>query len=285
MMAQNETLEGTFPRKQARQGSGGGSGKGSGGRNWKGNGSNGGGGASSAADKGAASRRQDGEQEEAGSENGADGSVAGGGSVAAAQSGTSGGGSAAAAGGAAAEGKEGGEDEEAGLAEMSSEEEDTEGVGISRVGRRLQSDVWIKYKGKPAFNRVLDLVVHHPDVSKGPKAMTIPGRATLFAEARKLNHYNRTYDIPSDQLVPFALDTWGTIGPRGTDFLKFVAFESCNPTSSATPPPYAVRLRRLVERVAVVLQLANAEVVRVMRTQLAADAGGLAAAGVGPVGE
>jgi hypothetical protein len=114
--------------------------------------------------------------------------------------------------------------------------------------------------------------------------MAIPGQAAAQAEKTKLRHYNGRYDIPEDQLVPFALDTWGTLGDHGLRFLQFVAYEAGDATSTRTPLPYARRLRQLEERVAVVLQLANAEIVRVMRTQLAAGAGGLEAAGAGPVG-
>jgi hypothetical protein len=114
--------------------------------------------------------------------------------------------------------------------------------------------------------------------------MAIPGQAVLAAEKVKFNHYNRRYDIPDGQLVPFALDTWGSMGAHAIRFLQFVAYEASEPTSTRVPLPYARRFRLLQERVAVVLQVANAEIVRVMRTQLAAGVDGLQAAGVGPGG-
>jgi hypothetical protein len=309
MLAQNVALDEAFPKRQAGQRGGGKGGRGGGGSGGSGSGRDGSGGSgvavrvssnsgsgtgggggtngASNASTGAAGR-QGGSQGEVGGERSASSGGAAGSSAAAAgdddegvSETTGAGGSASGGSGEGAE-KAGERDEEG---ELSVEEEDMERVGMAKSGRRLRSDLWLKYKGKPTFNRVLDLVIHHPSLNGSAKNLALAGKAVLFAEMRKLAHYNRTYDIPSDQLVPFAMDTWGTIGAHGTRLLQFVAFESCNPTSSITPPAYAIRLRRMVERLAVVLQLANAEIVRVMRTQLASGDVGLRAAGVGSAGE
>ena len=100
---------------------------------------------------------------------------------------------------------------------------------------------------------MVDLTVVNP---KQPANNDIvPGGAAKEAATKKLKLYRSEFDIPADQVVPFALETFGRYDAAAEQFVQAIAKQ----TSAGAPSgaAYATSVQRMYERLSVALQRGN----------------------------
>lgn len=84
-------------------------------------------------------------------------------------------------------------------------------------------DIVVRHAPDTLKNRVLDFVVTAPAPDRDPEDADIAGAAARRAEKRKLKEYSEDHEITERDLVPIALETMGTMGQKGSDYINNIA--------------------------------------------------------------
>ena len=99
----------------------------------------------------------------------------------------------------------------------------------------------------------VDVVTTHP--TENNNSTLQPGQAARAAEQKKRSLYNTRWFFSSQRiLVPFAIETGGTMGEDAINFVKLVANQARLPLEDDLPLRDFLQYRRAIERVAVVNQ-------------------------------
>src|SRR6185503_16393147 len=96
---------------------------------------------------------------------------------------------------------------------------------------------------------MLDVVVSHPC---SPSRLSLPGApltVAKYAESRKTSRYSSILPSSTSAFVPFALETFGALGPQALSFVKRLSALSRDSFSSSLPshpilPSLAILLQR-----------------------------------------
>lgn len=95
------------------------------------------------------------------------------------------------------------------------------GTGSSR--KKNRGDLWFRHWGN-RDNTILDLVMAHPNVSMGESQYgRKKGVVAASAEARKYNKYLNQWQMDKQQIIPFAIETYGYLGVQASEFLNVLA--------------------------------------------------------------
>ena len=143
------------------------------------------------------------------------------------------------------------------------------------VREKRRSDITIISGPELLDRKMIDFTGTHPapDAPGRGNEATQPGAAAMRAEKRKWKEYQADYHIQERDLIPFAVETLGAIGPAGRKLISTIA-NTAHPvqwvgdpkTGKERPVDYdglrSMCIRSLRERVAVTWQKGNAILLR-----------------------
>ena len=143
------------------------------------------------------------------------------------------------------------------------------------VQEKRRSDITILSGPDNLDRKMIDFTGTHPapDVSGRRNEATHAGAAAKRAEERKWQEYQADYHLQQRDLIPFAVETLGAIGPAGRALIKNVA-DTAHPVQWVADPQSgkerpvdydglrSMCIRTLRERVAVTWQKGNAILLR-----------------------
>ncbi len=92
-------------------------------------------------------------------------------------------------------------------------------VADAPTGTRHRGDFLVRVRGDDGLRYFCDLVISYPNINTTGLGSG-KGAQCRAKEQEKANHYNKNYIIPDSELVPFAFQPNGYMGPAATRALR-----------------------------------------------------------------
>ena len=127
------------------------------------------------------------------------------------------------------------------------------------------------YMQLPDGNIVVDTTVGHP---LAPGAHERRGAAAAHKEKFKIKFITDRYTISEATIIPFAVETYGAMGGKAAELLRFLARKKYGEGNGVAYGQFIAFHRT---RIAVAVQRGNAVAIARWRAQSVAPAGGVAA--------